>query len=203
MLRETSSLGSSLRFQPSCHCTNSPSPKRQEATIMRCKGQIPGEATRGFSCRQRYLAQGSAKGGKRGNRIEPANQERITTASDPAVSPGNDGQEEEQATGCLYGNDGIQSQVRHVAPQPCESGATHPSAHLLTALRTRSPTHAVPGLACRQPDLRQTPHALSPYAGRSAGAAWAPPPDCGMPQAIAFHERGDSGSPPAIPVQAG
>jgi len=53
---------------------------------MRCKGQIPAEVTRGFSCRPRYLAQDSATGGKRGKRIEPTNQARITSASDPVVS---------------------------------------------------------------------------------------------------------------------
>jgi hypothetical protein len=67
---------------------------------MRGKGQIPAEATRRFSWRPRYLAQGSAKGGKRGKWIEPTNQARITAASEPAVSPSNDSQEEEQATGC-------------------------------------------------------------------------------------------------------
>jgi hypothetical protein len=41
--------GTLLRFQQSRHFTNSPSPKRQEAPIMRFKGQIPGEATSGFS----------------------------------------------------------------------------------------------------------------------------------------------------------
>jgi hypothetical protein len=80
-------------------------------------------------CWQWYLAQDIAKGGKRGKRIEPANQARIPSASDPSVSRGNDCQEEEQAARCLYGNDGIQSQVRDVAPQPCESAAIHTSAH--------------------------------------------------------------------------
>ena len=40
--------------------------------------EIPGEATREFSSRTKYHAQESAKGGKRGKRIEPANQARIT-----------------------------------------------------------------------------------------------------------------------------
>jgi len=51
------------------------------------------------------------------------NQARITSAHATAVSRGIDGQEEEQTAGCLYRNDRIQSQVRDVAPQPCESGA--------------------------------------------------------------------------------
>jgi len=72
---------------------------------MRFKGQIPAEATREFSSRTKYHALESAKGGKRGKRIEPANQARITSASDLLVSRGNDCQEEEQVTGCLYGND--------------------------------------------------------------------------------------------------
>ena len=41
--------GSLSRFQPAHHCTDSLSPKRQETDIMRFKGQIPGEATGGFS----------------------------------------------------------------------------------------------------------------------------------------------------------
>ena len=41
--------GSLLRFQSAHHFTDSPWPKRQEAAIMRFKGQIPGEATRQFS----------------------------------------------------------------------------------------------------------------------------------------------------------
>ena len=49
-----------------------------------------------------------------------------------------------------------------MAPQPCESGALHTSAHPATPLRTRCPTRAFPGLACRQPHLRQTAHALLP-----------------------------------------
>ena len=62
---------------------------------MRFKGQIPVEANRGSSViSEEHLTQDSAKGGKRGKRIEPANQARIPSASGPAVSPGNDGQEE-------------------------------------------------------------------------------------------------------------
>jgi hypothetical protein len=61
--KKLSLCGSVLRFQPAHHCTDFPSLKTQEAPIMRCKGQIPGEATRGFSYWQRYLAQESAQGG--------------------------------------------------------------------------------------------------------------------------------------------
>jgi hypothetical protein len=96
---------------------------------MRFKGQIPAEVTRGSSSRQRRLAQESARGGKRRKRIEPANQARITSASDPTVSRGNDGQEEEQAAGCLYSHGRLQSQVRPLAPQPYTRGASNPSAH--------------------------------------------------------------------------
>ena len=63
---------------------------------MRLKGQVPGEATRGSSViSEEHFTQGSAKGGKRGKRIELTNQTSITSASGPAVSPGKDGQEEE------------------------------------------------------------------------------------------------------------
>ena len=41
--------GSSLCFQPSRYFPNSPSPKRQEAPLMRIRSQIPGEATSEFS----------------------------------------------------------------------------------------------------------------------------------------------------------
>jgi len=99
------------------------------------------------------------------------NQARITSAHATAVSRGIDGQEEEQTAGCLYRNDRIQSQVRDVAPQPCESGAIHTSAYPPTPLRARSPTRVVPGLARRQPHLRQTSHALSSNACRSTRAA--------------------------------
>ena len=75
---------------------------------------------------------------------------------DLSVSRGKDCQEEEQVTGCLYGNDGLQSQVRNVAPQPCERGAVLTSAATPTPLRVRSPTRVVPGLARCQPDLCQT-----------------------------------------------
>jgi hypothetical protein len=34
----------------------------------------------------------------------------------------------------------------------------------------------------------------------AAYAAWAPPPRLRVPQATAFHERSDSGSPPAFPA---
>jgi hypothetical protein len=41
---------------------------------MRCKGQIPAEATRGFSViSEEHFTQESAKGGKRGKRIELTN----------------------------------------------------------------------------------------------------------------------------------
>jgi hypothetical protein len=57
---------------------------------------IPGEATRGSSViSEGHFTQDSAKGGKCGKRIEPANQTSITSASGPTVSPGKDGEEEE------------------------------------------------------------------------------------------------------------
>jgi hypothetical protein len=60
------------------------------------KGQIPGEASRGSSViSEEHITQESAKGGKRGKRIEPANQTSITSASDSSVPRGKDGQEEE------------------------------------------------------------------------------------------------------------
>jgi hypothetical protein len=68
-------------------------------------------------------------------------------------------------------SDGIQSQVRHVAPQPCERGAVLTSAATPTPLRVRSPTRVVPGLARCQPDLCQTPHPFSSQACLSAGKA--------------------------------
>src|SRR5258708_15943727 len=87
------------------------------------------------------------KGGDHERRNESANQARITSAHAPAVSRGIDGQEEEQTAGCLYGNDGLQPQVRDVAPQSCRRGATRTSASTSTPLRARSPTRVVPGLA--------------------------------------------------------
>src|SRR5947199_5613583 len=102
------------------------------------------------------------KGGNHERRNESSNQARITSAHAPAVSRGIDGQEEEQTAGCLYGSDGLQSQVRDGAPQPCASGAIHTSAPTTTPLRARSPTRLVLSLARRQPHLRQTPHPFSP-----------------------------------------
>ena len=136
---------------------------------MRLKSQIPVEATRGFSVSsEEHLTQDSAKGGKRGKRIELTNQALITTAGDPEVSPDIDGQEEEQTAGY---RDAPRSGT--IASTPCGS----------LTMRKRStpnlstPCHAIidqmsntrcswPGMP-RQQHLRQTAHALSPYAGLS------------------------------------
>jgi hypothetical protein len=60
---------------------------------------------------------------------------------------------------------------RQVAAQPCRRGTADAWALTAAHVWTGRPTHALYGLARRQPDLRQTAHALSPYLTRGAGAA--------------------------------
>ena len=73
VLLEAPTTGSSFRFQPFRHCINPPR-ARSDKKFLSCveRVRILGEATRGFSSGQNYLAQKSAKGGKRRKRIEPA-----------------------------------------------------------------------------------------------------------------------------------
>ena len=79
---------------------------------MRCKGQISWarQSEAPLASRPRQLAQESARGGERGKRIEfckpDVNWAFLLLASDPTVSGGNDGQEEEQTVGCLSATTG-------------------------------------------------------------------------------------------------
>jgi hypothetical protein len=65
---------------------------------MRFKGQLPGEAARGFSVMSAEVScTGYFQGRRTWKGVETANQARITSTSDPSISRGIDGQEEEQA----------------------------------------------------------------------------------------------------------
>ena len=84
--------------------------------------------------------------------------------NDPTVSQGNDRQEEEQAARCLHNNDRLQSQIPDVAPQPCASGATRPSAPSPTPERSRrSNTHCS---WSGMPPTASAPNASCPFSPR-------------------------------------
>ena len=110
-------------------CTNSPSSKKTGSSYHVFQRSDSGLRQPGYSrsCQQRCLGQDISKGGERGKWIEPANQTRITSASDLPVPRGNDRQEEEQTLDATTRSNGIQSQVRDVAAQPCKRRAMHPS----------------------------------------------------------------------------
>src|SRR5215472_3199852 len=63
------------------------------------------------------------------------------------------------------------TRIAPMAAQPCTRGAADATTATSSTVWVRDPTRVVPDLARRQPHLCQTPHVLSHYLARSAGAA--------------------------------
>ena len=110
-------------------CTNSPSSKKQEAAIRCFKGQIRGwgnkgilgHVSRGVSARI-FPKEASVESG-----LSLQTRRALLKPRDLPVPRGNDRQEEEQTLDATTRSNGIQSQVRDVAAQPCKRRAMHPS----------------------------------------------------------------------------
>ena len=165
--KKLSFCGSVLSLQSAHHCTDFPSLKTQEAPIMCCKGQIPAEASRvsrvsrGIS-RRIVPREANVESG-----LSLQTRHAFLQQVIPQYCQATTVKKKSKLLDATTRIDRIQSQICHMAPQPCASGAIQTTVHPATPLRTRSPTRLVPGLERRQPDLCETPHALSPHAGRS------------------------------------
>jgi hypothetical protein len=104
--------------------------------------------------------------GKRGSKSDSSKQTCIAQAVRPAVLRGRVCPER-CAAGYLCPSHKLSSPLWNVAAQPCRGRIAGACVQACEPLRTRRATRVVPGLARRQPHLRQTPHPFSSHARRS------------------------------------
>ena len=142
------------------------------------------------------------RGGKRGSKSESSKQACIAQAVRPAVSRGLICQET-CAVGYLCPGHGVPSPLWDVAAQPCRGGAARASVRASEPLRIRSPTRALPGLACCQSHLRQTLDPVPAHLDRLFGAAWASAAHQRDSEPTALDECRHRRSSPAFPAQTG